>query len=64
MNLTLRNLEDEKDINLTDVKNVYVIGQNYTQCDELKNSILVIHKIGHCEKFRLYKNTIIVSIDN
>lgn len=48
---------------LDGVKEVIKIEAELTLCDELKNTILVVHKVNHCEKYRLYKNAEILSVE-
>lgn len=47
-----------------DVECVYNINEHYTLCEELKNKILIVHSVNHCEKFRVYENARIISIKN
>lgn len=64
MKVVIKSLEKNRNHELHDIKQVYQINENYTQCDELKNSILLIHGTGHCEQFRLFKNARIISIED
>ena len=45
------------------VKEVIKIDAELTLCDELKNTILVVHKTNHCEKYRLYKDAEILGVE-
>lgn len=47
---------------LSDVEKIMYIGENFTQIDELKDTVLIIHGANHCEKFRLYKKVRIFEV--
>ena len=64
MEVVIKCLDENRNRKFHDIKQVYQINDNYTQCDELKNSILLIHGTGHCEQFRLFKNARIISIED
>lgn len=48
---------------LCNVEKIIKIPSNLTMCEELKNSIIIIHKINHCEKYRLYKDAEVLSVE-
>lgn len=48
---------------LHDVEKIIKIPSNLTMCEELKNSILIIHKTNHCEKYRLDKDVEILNVE-
>lgn len=50
--------------NLSEVEKIIKIPKNLTLCQELENSILIIHKTDHVEKYRLFKNAEILSIED
>ena len=54
--------DDLKTYILHDVVNIVFFNRTNTQCEELQNACLIIHKQNHCEKYRLYKNYEIISI--
>lgn len=54
--------EEMEEHTLSDVKQIINIRENYTQCEELKNSFLIIHRSNHIEKYRLYHNATIIEI--
>lgn len=60
----IKDVENNKDMILDSVEQVLSIHENYTQSKELKNSVLIIHKTNHIEKFRLYKNVRIVKVED
>ena len=61
MKLTIQ--EDREKHRLAGVQHIFVIGKNYTQCPELQNTILVVHAANHVEKYRLYKDARILSVE-
>ena len=64
MKVYIKDIENNKDVCLVGVEKIIHIHENYTQCEELKNSVLVIHKINHIEKYRLYKNARIIKVED
>ena len=62
MQVVLYDNEEKRDHILDGVEQIINIRANYTQHEELKNTILIIHKINHVEKFRLYRNATILEI--
>lgn len=62
MIVQIKDIENDKDVILHGVEQVLSVHESYTQSEELKNSVLVIHKANHIEKFRLYKNARIVMV--
>ena len=48
---------------LDNVEKIFKIPSNLTMCEELKNSILIIHKTNHCEKYRLYKDVEVLNVE-
>ncbi len=54
---------DGKMHSLCDVEQILCVSANLTLCEELKNSIIVIHGSNHMEKYRLYKGGIIISVE-
>lgn len=60
----IKDVENNKDMIFDCVEQVLSIHENYTQSKELKNSVLIIHKTNHIEKFRLYKNVRIVKVED
>lgn len=50
--------------NLCEVEKIIKIPKNLTLCEELENSILIIHKTDHVEKYRLFKNAEILSVED
>ena len=64
MIVQIKDIENDKDVTLHGVEQVLSIHENYTQSKELKNSVLIIHKTNHIEKFRLYKNVRIVKVED
>lgn len=64
MKITLKDLDANQEKVLDGVEKIFLINENFTQCDALKNSILIIHKINHSEKYRLFKNARLISIEN
>lgn len=57
-------LENGEKHELCDVQTIYNIKQCFTQHEELKDTLLVIHRADHIEKFRLYKNARVLQIQD
>lgn len=64
MKVYIKDIEKNKETCLVGVEKIIHIHENYTQCEELKNSVLVIHKANHIEKYRLYKNARIIKVED
>jgi len=62
--LRYRDGDCEIESNLSCVEEIYFINKNLTLCNEIKNSILIIHTGNSIEKYRVYKDAIILKIDN
>ena len=62
MLITIFDKETKQEHTFSDVEQIINIRANYTQCEELKDKLLIIHRCNHIEKYRLYNNAIIVEI--
>lgn len=48
---------------LASVEKIICISKNLTLVEELQDTILIIHSVNHCEKFRLYKDAKIIEVE-
>ena len=54
---------NEKMNKLDCVEKILYVSENLTLCKELKDSLIVVHRQNHCEKYRLYKGGTILSVE-